>query len=189
MISTLTNCFFSDQTQHVFHLAKMDDISFNFFKILSKISNISIPSRKQVHIMGKPENHRLKSAGWQGICDHSMEGKNSQTLPSFRQLDLPYSLSSPWPGRDLWISLALPTSQRVSQCWHSLPAASGAKKNPSLGWMYCFKIFQGEYSCKYWIFCTWYFSYKDFVSRSIESLQNSHDFAFEKPSNGPKWAQ
>ena len=58
----------------------------------------------------------------------------SQTLPSFQQLDLPYSLSSPWPGPGLWTSPALPTSQRVSQCLHSLPAAS-VWREKSFAWM------------------------------------------------------
>ena len=76
----------------------------------------------------------------------------SQTLPSFQQLDLPYSLSSPWPAPGLWTSPALPTSQRVSQCWHSLPAAS-VWREKSFAWMDVLlffpaasKIFQGAYS-------------------------------------------
>ena len=44
MISILTNLF------SCFRLEMMDDISLSFSKILSKISNISIPSRKRSHI-------------------------------------------------------------------------------------------------------------------------------------------
>ena len=157
----------------------MDAIKyFDFFKILSKISRISISSRKRSHIppWGTPENHRLKSAGWQGICDRSLKGNMSQTLPSFRQLDPPYSLSSPWPGRDLWTSPALPTGQRVSQWWHSLPAAlvivcSQRKIIHLDGWFVffssCFHDILGRVRLKNWIFCTWYFKYKDFVSSTL----------------------
>ena len=87
---------------------------------MRKISNISIPSRKRSHI-----------APWKSSTQECLLGgdmwsfpggkKMSQTLPSFQQLDLPYSPS----GKHAGLMVApLPTSQRVSQWWHSLPAAS-----------------------------------------------------------------
>ena len=154
--------FWSSPTSFRLERWMNDDICllFSLAKILSKISNISISSRKRSHIPSW-ENRKIidsRVQGGRGYVILSCMEKMSQTLPSFRQLDLPYSLSSPWPGPGLWTSPALPASRRVSQCWHSLPAASvcGQRKNPSLGWMFCLllfpavsKIFQGEYSWRW----------------------------------------
>ena len=189
MISTFTSftqCFFSSNPACFRLEIWMNDdicllISLRSF-ILSKISSISISSRKRSHIPPW-ENRKI-------IDSRVPAGRGyAQTLPSFRQLDLPYSLSSPWPGPGLWTSPALPTSRRVSQCWHSLPAASGwrsQRKNPSLGWMVrcfssCFQDISGRVQMR--SFALDISAIQIFVSNTLNLYKIPMISHFEEPSN------
>ena len=164
--------------------------------ILSKISNISIPSRKRSHIppWGTPENHRLKSAGWQGICDRSSPGR--KTCHKLRQVSGSLILLIVCHHLGLRPVFGLHWRYQQANVFPNagirfrLPQSGGAKgKILHLDGCFVFfsavsKMFQGEYSWNIESFALDISAIKIlFQVKYIESLQNSNDLHLKNHPN------